>query len=108
MVYFLFKYMYKGPCLLDAVDSAKSHDLRYITTTLCTSYVINGYAIGTTIRQIKEPCGLWSMALRVAPLRELVITKSLCRDPRSEEFYEESNKDHFTSSLTVRHNIYVV
>ncbi|KAH0889839.1 LOW QUALITY PROTEIN: hypothetical protein HID58_052268 [Brassica napus] len=28
------------PCLLDAVDSAKSHDLRYITTTLCTSYVL--------------------------------------------------------------------
>ncbi|CAN6973035.1 unnamed protein product [Brassica oleracea var. botrytis] len=50
MVYFFLKYMYKGPCFLDAVDSVKSQDLKYITTTLCTSYVINGYAIGTPIR----------------------------------------------------------
>ncbi|CAG7888484.1 unnamed protein product [Brassica rapa] len=64
---------YKGPCLLDAVDSVKSQDLRYRTTTLSTSYVINGYAIGTPIRKIMEPCGLWSVVLRVAPLRELEI-----------------------------------
>ncbi|WZY70448.1 hypothetical protein YC2023_002688 [Brassica napus] len=56
MVYFLFKYRYKGPSLLDAVDSVKSQDLRYRTTTLSTSYVINGYAIGTPIRKIMEPC----------------------------------------------------
>ncbi|CAF2151661.1 unnamed protein product [Brassica napus] len=47
---------YKGPSLLDAVDSVKSQDLRYRTTTLSTSYVINGYAIGTPIRKIMEPC----------------------------------------------------
>ncbi|KAH0847127.1 hypothetical protein HID58_091787, partial [Brassica napus] len=65
---------YQGPCLLDAVDSVKFQELRYRTTISCTSYVINGYANGTPIRQIKEPCALWSVALRVAPLRELEIT----------------------------------